>query len=75
MMIAYKCRCMKAEQELPVPDRRAGGDLNDWMHMITTCVSTDHRALSPLCQATAMEFVKVPTEEGAAGIGIPLRRN
>ena len=73
MKIIYKCRCMKAEVEITVPDRRPNGDLQDWMMgAVATCVSVDHRALSPMCQQTEMEYMKVPMPEGSPGIGKPV---
>lgn len=69
MIIKYKCRCMKEEMELPVPDRRKGGSLDEWMHMVMTCISTDHRALNVLCNADKIDELFIPYEEGS-GLGI-----
>lgn len=68
-MIAYKCRCMKAEQELPVPDRI--GDLVDWTEMVITCVSVDHRARNPLCVLREMQTLKIPVSQTTGMVGSP----
>jgi hypothetical protein len=71
MDIRYKCKCMKDEATLNVPDRRQNADLGDWMNMLSVCISTDHRALSPLCMRTEMEYAKIPMPENAPGVGMP----
>lgn len=71
MEVRYKCTCRKAEVAVTVPDRRPNTDLGDWMNMMAVCISTDHRALSPLCSRTTMEYAKVPMPENAPGVGMP----
>lgn len=61
---------MKNEVELVIPDRRANGDLGDWMHMMATCISTDHRAMNPICMRTEMEYAKIPMADNSQGVGM-----
>lgn len=75
MQIHYKCRCMKEEATIDVPDRRPGSDLMVWMEAVQHCIYVDHKGLSPLCMTTAMQYAKIPFEEGGEGVGIKATRN
>lgn len=75
MDIFYKCACMAKETKVVVPDRRPGTDLLVWMETVTHCIGYDHRAASPRCPRTEMEYAKIPLAEGANEIGVPLRAN
>lgn len=67
MQILYKCRCMKAEASIDVPDRQPDGDLLEWMELVTHAIGVDHRGRSALCMATQMEYAKIPYEGGQVG--------
>jgi len=69
MNIFYKCTCMPAEVTLAVPDRIPDSHLMDWMDCVTHCIFMDHRARSPVCRKTQMEYVKIPANE--TGVGVP----
>lgn len=68
MDVIYKCHCMKDEVTITVQDRHPDGDLGDWMTLAQHAIGVDHRARSPVCAAKAVEYVKIPYEEGA-GVG------
>lgn len=71
MKIIYKCRCMKHETSIDVPDRRPNTDLMDWMELVQYCMTVDHHWLAPLCRAEGIEYAKIPMDEDAPGIGMP----
>ena len=72
MDILYRCKCMKADQPVHVPDRISGTDLMHWMSTLTTCINYDHQARSPLCMAFKMEYVKIPFDDkDGSEIGVP----
>lgn len=76
MNIVYKCHCMKEETTITVPDRRPlCPDILKWMEMVTFCIGTDHRALSPRCNRNEMEYAKIPYDEASPGIGVPASKN
>lgn len=75
MKIFYKCRCMKAEAVIDVPDRRPEGELMEWMGLVQHAIAVDHKALSPRCMAVAMEYAKIPLEDETQGIGVKPTRN
>jgi hypothetical protein len=75
MEIFYKCKCMAQEVKLTVPDRHPDADIEAWMHVVTGCIAGDHQAHSPRCQATAMEYAKIPLADKDAPIGMPLVKN
>lgn len=60
MIIKYKCKYMKAEIELTVPDRFPTGDLGEWLNGVQYLVGIDHRARSPLCVSGKMDYLKIP---------------
>lgn len=68
--IKYKCRCMQDERTLAVTARREGEDVAAWMNSVVVRVSADHRALSPLCVAEKLEYLKVPAPKDRP-IGAP----
>jgi hypothetical protein len=70
LAILYKCKCMAAEASVEVPDRPAGGDLMLWMNVVQGTLGLDHSARSPRCLAAEMEYVKIPVDDGADGIGM-----
>ncbi len=69
MDIFYKCECMAKEAKLTVPDRQPLGDLSQWLDAIRVCLHMDHSARSPLCLATASDYVKLPYDPDL-GVGI-----
>lgn len=71
MKIMYKCHCLPEEVEIDVPNRVQGCDVIDWMDTVTYCVSSDHRARNALCMTEKMEYVKIPLDNAAQGIGVP----
>lgn len=70
LIVHYKCHCMAAEANLEVPERPAGADLIAWMEIVRACLGLDHAARSPSCPAAAVEYLKIPTDEHAPGIGM-----
>jgi hypothetical protein len=70
MDVTYKCACMSKEATVVVPDRHPKGDLMEWMELVQHCIGVDHRARSPICVATAMEYAKIPFDEAAPGLGM-----
>lgn len=73
MKIFYKCRCIAAEVEIVVPDRLPGSDIADWMGAVQACLGMDHRARSPRCMASALEYAKIPYEGGEVGTPVRLQ--
>ena len=75
MNVTYKCRCMPAERTIPVTTRVEGGGIGEWMEaVVVPAVSYDHRNRNPLCRATALEYLRMPVEEGSE-IGTQPTRN
>lgn len=68
--IIYKCRCMAAETEIDVPDRRTGTEIAVWLDMVRGNIAFDHRELSSHCQSTQMEYAKIPLDDNSQ-IGTP----
>lgn len=65
MNVIYKCACMEAEVPVFVRDRGEGEDVVHWVEqVIGAALATDHRARSPFCRATAVEYVKIPVDLG-----------
>lgn len=57
--VLYKCRCMKAAATVHVPERHATDDVVEWVGLtVGKVIADDHRARSPLCTATVMEYAK-----------------
>lgn len=76
MDIIYKCACMPVEVTLSIMARPDGGDIVDWVeNCLGASVAVDHRARSPRCRARAMEYVKIPVDDAAAGIGMLPRKH
>lgn len=75
MLVHYKCRCIPRETTIMVPDRRPGGAIEDWMNVVQHCIGMDHKALSPLCRATEMEYCKIPLADENSPIGVPPTKN
>lgn len=67
--IFYKCHCMPGEKSVEVPARPPGSDILIWMGVVQNTLSMVHAAHSPKCTAKALEYAKIPVEEGAEGIG------
>lgn len=67
MHVFYKCRCQEDEVCIAVPERRRGSDLMMWMEMVQHCIGVDHRGLSPMCDADAMEYCKIPSHPEGVG--------
>lgn len=71
MKVTYKCVCMTAEAEIEVTSRPADADVVLWVEAaVAGAIAVDHSARSPRCMATAMEYVKIPVDEDAPGIGV-----
>lgn len=71
MEVKYKCRCMKEEATVLVPDRHKNSDLMRWMSIVQQCLGYDHSARSPQCRSREMEYAKIPFTDGSEGVGIP----
>ena len=69
MDIFYKCKCMREEATVAVPDRRDDEDIGDWMGKVALAIAADHQLRSTLCAATSMEYAKIPLPENALFIG------
>lgn len=68
--VVYKCACMNKEASVDVPFRRADEDIHAWFeNCVQQAIFLDHRKRSPLCRATATEYVKIPAPESAPFIG------
>ena len=68
--VHYKCQCMAAEACVRIPYRAEDRDVVEWMEDdVISAVSADHAARSPLCRATAVEYLKVPIPENAPHVG------
>lgn len=67
LTVFYKCKCLKAEVSVEVPDRSPAVDIVFWVQTILgTRVGNDHASRSPYCMETEMEYVKIPYKpEGA----------
>lgn len=71
MDVIYKCRCMKEEATVSVPDRPENADIIEWMvQILGSCLAYDHKYRTPACHETKMEYVKIPFAENAPGIGM-----
>lgn len=69
MNVLYKCGCFKVERTLCVPDRVPNSDLMAWMGLVQNCLAYDHGTRNPECMATKMEYLKIPVDKEAHGIG------
>lgn len=69
IQIPYKCACMPAEAIVEVRYRNQGEDMLAYMEIVVGTIGADHRKRSPLCQAQAMEYAKLPAPENAPFIG------
>jgi hypothetical protein len=70
MKLLWKCYCINAEAELEVSDRRQDEDLLHWMDdVIKPALTREHRRVNSLCLSQTMEYVKLPLDEAAPGIG------
>jgi hypothetical protein len=68
--LLWKCRCMPEEAALEVRARAPGEDIAAWMEgVVLPSVTRAHTAWSPLCGATAVEYLKLPIPEDGRGIG------
>lgn len=68
--LRWKCRCMQDEAPIDVRARARGDDIADWMeNVVTPAVTKAHRERSPLCRATALEYLKLPVPEGGGPVG------
>jgi hypothetical protein len=66
----YKCRCMAQQVAVDVQERTEDQDVVDWVeNTVGHAIGADHRARSPFCMATVMEFAKIPAPENAPFIG------
>ena len=65
--IKYKCRCMLKERDVLVVARSSGEDILDFMERMQKSIGKDHRQQSPFCQATKMEYAKIPIEDDEIG--------
>lgn len=61
--IRYKCKCLPAEVEIPVPARRGPAqDVVQWIEQVVGhAIKADHSQRSPSCAETTMEHVKIPS--------------
>lgn len=75
MRIQYKCKCMKAERFVKVPDRVPDSDLEPWMQIMTACVTYDHHARFAFCRTQSMEYVRIPHSDPDQPLGQPLVKN
>lgn len=75
MRVFYKCKCLGAEQAVDVPDRLPSFDVADWVGgIVAQCVAFDHSQRSPMCRRSAMQYVAIPMDNHAPGIGVPVTR-
>ena len=70
MIVHYKCFCNRFEQTLTIREREAGEDVVAFVRdNVADAISRHHRALSPLCTRTQMEYAKIPVStEGRVGV-------
>lgn len=70
MKIRYKCYCGDKEHEIEVTERPEGGDLVLWMqYVVSGTICVHHNVINPNCISLTMEYVKIPMDESAEGIG------
>jgi hypothetical protein len=68
--ITYKCRCMIEEVSIDIPSRGRSVELPDWIERVVKPeLGRDHATRSPLCAATAVEYLKLPIPEDGRRIG------
>ncbi len=68
--IRYKCACLQDEVTLDIQARRPHQDIAEWMeNIVTPALGVDHRKRSPICQATAVEYLKLAVPEDGRNIG------
>jgi hypothetical protein len=73
MIVLYKCSCHASEREVCVPDRVPDTDILEWMEIVQGCIGYDHKARSPHCRASKVEYAKIPIEEDQS-IGVKATR-
>lgn len=62
--VIYRCGCMTADVELYIIARDPRRDVGEWIGgPVIASITYDHRSRSPLCQAAALEYLKIPTDE------------
>jgi len=62
--VIYKCKCFQKEIAFPLRERERTEDIEDFMNRVTYAIAADHLKRSPLCQATTMEYAKIPAADG-----------
>jgi hypothetical protein len=68
--VIYKCKCLQDEVTFQVRARGPHQDIANWMrNQVEPGLSRDHRERSPLCMATAVEYLKLPVPEDNRRIG------
>lgn len=68
--IRYKCACLQDEVAIDIEARRPHQDIAEWMeNVVTPALTKDHRQRSPICQATAVEYLKLAVPEDGRRIG------
>lgn len=71
MKIMYKCNCMKADRIVEVRDREPDEEIVHWVeNAVATAIWKNHKDWSPHCRKTTTEYVKIPLDESADGIGM-----
>ena len=67
--VGWKCACMATEAKALVPERLPAHNIVAWVQdVMAPRIAAEHRRLSPMCDETTMEFVKIPVPpSGVAG--------
>lgn len=61
---------MQDEVSLDVDARRPGQEINEWLDgVVIPAFTADHKKRSPLCQATKLDYLKLPVPEDGCRIG------
>lgn len=62
--LRYKCTCFAEERPLMVRERAPAENVIDWMEaVVKPQLTEDHHRRSPLCQANAVEHLKIPVDD------------
>lgn len=66
--VEWKCQCQTAAQKLSIRSRKPDEDIGDFMKFLQKMLGHAHSQISPICQSSVMEYVKIPVTEGK-GVG------
>lgn len=66
--VEWKCYCVTVPQKMNIRARGEEESIEDFMEFLKNMLGYAHTQLSPICQSTIMEYVKIPVKDGK-GVG------